>query len=87
MYFVNLTTTREQNGSEAYEVMWGVGDKVRERTNDVSSFLDAADVAQHYLNKLFEFGCSAVMSEYTQFDAGALDFCERYIVENQMNRH
>ena len=53
MYFVNLTATREQNGTERFEVMWGVGDKVRERTEDVSSFLDGTDVAKHYLDKLF----------------------------------
>ena len=87
MYFVNLTATREQNGTERFEVMWGVGDKVRERTEDVSSFLDAADVAQHYLNKLFEFGCSAVRSELNQFNAGAFDFCDRYIVGNPINQH
>ena len=82
MYFVNLTATREQNGTERFEVMWGVGDKVRERTEDVSSFLDGTDVAKHYLDKLFEFGCSAVRYELTQFDAGALDFHDTWIVAN-----
>ena len=45
MYFVSLTTTRQLDGSESNEVVWGVGNRVKERTDDISSFLDGTDVA------------------------------------------
>lgn len=70
MYFVNLTTTRQLDGSESHEAVWGVGNRVKERTDDISSFLDGTDVAQHFLYMLFSRGCSAVRVEYTNCGPG-----------------
>lgn len=81
MYFVNVITTRELNGNETHEIMWGVGSKVKERT-DESGFLDAMDVAQHFLHKLEESGCSVIKVEHTQYTAGSVDFADTWFVKN-----
>lgn len=84
MYFINLTTIRALDGSEKYEVMWGVGNKVEERTDDISSFLDATDVAQHFLHMLFERNCSAVKVEYTDCGPGVKeDSTDSWVVKNK----
>lgn len=86
MYFVNLTTTRQLDGREDFEVVWGIGNKVVERTDDISSILDAEDAAQHFLYMLFARGCSAVRTEYTYQGPGvAEDFTDVFVEPNIYN--
>ena len=86
MYFVNLITTRQLDGSESNEVVWGVGNRVKERADDISSFLDGTDVAQHFLYMLFSRGCSAVRVEYTYQGPGvAEDSTDIFVAPNIYN--